>query len=112
MKDMKRIIVLLIFLVLVPLFKSDFDVAWNNLKSLLLGVWAVIYMLIKIALKYPSELGLIDLAYTWVIYFIIFISTGALGVYLSKNTKSKIFSIISFVVSTVSLIVTIVGLSK
>jgi len=62
-----------------------------------------------VIIAFPEELGLIDAAYTWAFYLTICILCLAAGIYLNKKQKKKIYSIISFLVSAISFLFSILS---
>lgn len=109
---MKTIIMIIALFVILPLFTSGYEVAISNIKSLLSGIGQILCFMVEIALRFPDELGLLDAAYTWILYLILCVLFCCLGIHMSKREKGKLFTIISFVISTLSLFISIAGMSR
>lgn len=71
------------------------------------GTWEMLKWLVSIAIKFPDELGVTDFIKTWMFFLIITALFAALGVYLTKRQSGKLLRICSFVVSAISLILTL-----
>ena len=97
----------IIILLLIVLITGGVGAFWNTVSGLLKGLWAWVWILVNMAIAFPSELGIIDAAYTWGIYLIISIVFCALGIFLSRKQRSTLFAVISYIVSVVSLALTI-----
>lgn len=79
----------------------------DAISKLALGTWEIIKWLISMAIQYPNEIGITDWINTRVLYLIITGLFGALGIYLTKKQSSKVLSVLSFVVSGLSLVLTL-----
>lgn len=109
---MKTLIVIFAIFVILPFITSGYEVAISNIKSLLSGIWQILRFMAEMALRFPDELGLLDAAYTWILYLILCVLFCCLGIHMSKREKGKLFTITSFVISTLSLFISIAGMGK
>lgn len=109
---MKKRVLDLIVVILIILFVSGIENAFNFVKTLLNGTADVFAFILKMAIQFPDMLGVTDYIHTWLFYLLITICFGILGISLSKKQSRKIFSIVSFTVTIVSFILTIITIKQ
>ena len=86
---MKTLIVIFAIFVILSFITSGYEVAISNIKSLLSGIWQILRFMAEMALRFPDELGLLDAAYTWILYLILCVLFCCLGIHMSKREKRQ-----------------------
>ncbi len=97
----------IIILLVIVLFTSGFSAFGDTISGIGAGIGEIIKGIISIAIRFPAELGITDYINTKVFYLIITGIFAALGIFLTAKVKSKILSICSYIVSGISLLLTL-----
>ena len=95
---------ILLAIVLLGSGVRTFGSVLSNIAS---GVWEMLKWLVSLAIKFPGELGITDFIRTWAFFLILTALFAALGVYLTKRQSGKLLQICSYVVSAISLVLTL-----
>lgn len=94
-------------LLAIVLLGSGVGAFGSVLNKIASGIWEMLRWLVSLAIKFPDELGITDFIRTWAFFLILTALFAALGVYLTKRQSGKLLQICSFVVSAISLILTL-----
>ena len=97
----------ILILLVIVLFSGGLTTFGSVVGNITSGIWEMLKWLVSLAIKFPDELGITDFIRTWAFFLIITVLFSALSIYLSKRQSRKLLQICSFIVSAISLILTL-----